>query len=51
MAENAGVATFVAQAVNQIMRLALNQGHADRFLPVLPGILADLNGAKIRDLD
>ena len=50
MAENAGVATFVAQAVNQTLRLVLNQGHADRFLPVLPGILAELNGAKIRDL-
>jgi len=51
LAENAGVATFVAQAVNQTLRLVLNQGHADRFLPVLPGILAQLNGAKIRDLD
>ncbi|MCB1498175.1 MAG: NAD(P)-dependent oxidoreductase [Bauldia sp.] len=50
MAESAGVATFIAQAVNQTLRLALNQGHADRFLPVLPGILAGLNGAKIRDI-
>jgi len=50
MAENAGVATFIAQAVNQTLRLALNQGHADRYLPVLPGILAELNGAKIRDV-
>jgi hypothetical protein len=50
MAENAGVATFVAQAVNQTLRLALNQGHGERFLPVLPGILAELNGAKIRDV-
>ncbi|MBA3519054.1 MAG: NAD(P)-dependent oxidoreductase [Rhizobiales bacterium] len=51
MAEGAGVAVFIAQAVNQTLRLALNQGHADRFLPVLPGILAELNGGKIRDLD
>lgn len=50
MAENAGVATFIAQAVNQTLRLALNQGHADRFLPVLPGILAELNGTKIREV-
>ena len=50
MAENAGVATFIAQAVNQTLRLALNQGHAERFVPVLPGILAELNGAKIRDV-
>ena len=27
------------------------QGHADRFMPVLPGILALLNGAEIRPLD
>jgi 3-hydroxyisobutyrate dehydrogenase-like beta-hydroxyacid dehydrogenase len=47
MAENAGVAIFVAQAVNQTMRLALNQGHGDAFLPVLPGILAELNGTEI----
>ncbi|MBN9023059.1 MAG: NAD(P)-dependent oxidoreductase [Rhizobiales bacterium] len=50
MAENAGVATFIAQAVNQTLRLALNQGHAERYLSVLPGILAELNGAKIRDV-
>lgn len=50
MAENAGVAIFIAQAVNQTLRLALNQGHAERFLPVLPGILAELNGARIRDV-
>jgi 3-hydroxyisobutyrate dehydrogenase-like beta-hydroxyacid dehydrogenase len=50
MAESAGVATFIAQAVNQTLRLALNQGHAERYLPVLPGILAELNGAKIRDV-
>jgi 3-hydroxyisobutyrate dehydrogenase-like beta-hydroxyacid dehydrogenase len=50
MAENAGVAAFIAQAVNQTLRLALNQGHAERFLPVLPGILAELNGTRIRDV-
>lgn len=50
MAENAGVATFIAQAVNQTLRLALNQGHAERFLPVLPEIFAEWNGARIRDL-
>jgi 3-hydroxyisobutyrate dehydrogenase-like beta-hydroxyacid dehydrogenase len=51
MAENAGVATPIAQAINQTYRLALNQGHGERFMPVLPGILAELNGTKIRDLD
>lgn len=48
LAETAGMAIPVAQAVNQTLRLALNQGHADAFLPVLPGILAALNGAKIK---
>lgn len=48
MAEEAGVATFIAQAASQTYRLALNQGHGERFMPVLPGILAELNGARIR---
>ncbi len=50
LAETAGVATFIAQAVNQVMRLAVTQGHGERYVPVLPGILAEWNGAKIRDL-
>lgn len=50
MAEDAGVAIPVAQAVNQQFRTVVNQGHADRMLPVLPGVLAELNGAKIRDI-
>ncbi|MFN0193141.1 MAG: NAD(P)-dependent oxidoreductase [Aestuariivirga sp.] len=48
MAENAGNAIPVAQAVNQTLRLALNQGHAEVFLPALPGILAALNGTTIK---
>jgi 3-hydroxyisobutyrate dehydrogenase-like beta-hydroxyacid dehydrogenase len=50
MAEDAGVATPVAQAINQQFRLVVNEGHADRMMPVLPGILAELNGAKIREI-
>jgi 3-hydroxyisobutyrate dehydrogenase-like beta-hydroxyacid dehydrogenase len=50
MAEDAGVATPVAQAINQQFRLVVNEGHADRMMPVLPGILAELNGAKIREM-
>jgi 3-hydroxyisobutyrate dehydrogenase-like beta-hydroxyacid dehydrogenase len=49
MAEDAGVATIIAQAVGQTLRIAMNLGHADAFLPVLPGVLAELNGARIRD--
>ncbi len=51
MAEGAEVATPIAQAISQTYRMILNQGHADRFMPVMPGILAQLNGAKIHDLD
>ena len=48
MAENAGAAIFIAQSVNQTLQTALNLGHADTFLPALPGVLAALNGTKIR---
>jgi len=48
MAQSAGSAVFIAQAVNQTLSLAINQGQADAFLPRLPGILATLNGTRIR---
>ncbi len=51
LAEGAGMAVFIAQAVNQTLRLALNQGKADVFLPALPGVLAELNGTKIAGRD
>jgi len=50
LAEQATVGAFIAQAVNQTLQLCNARGHAERFLPVLPGILAELNGTKIRDL-
>jgi 3-hydroxyisobutyrate dehydrogenase-like beta-hydroxyacid dehydrogenase len=50
LAEQAPVAAFIAQAVNQTLHLFNVRGHGDRFLPVLPGLLAELNGARIRDL-
>jgi len=51
LAESAPATAFVAQAVNQVYQLANIQGHGERFMPVLPGILAELNGCTIRDLD
>jgi 3-hydroxyisobutyrate dehydrogenase-like beta-hydroxyacid dehydrogenase len=51
LAESAPATAFIAQAVNQTYQLANIQGHGERFMPTLPGILAELNGAKIRDLD
>ena len=50
LAEQAPAAAFIAQAVNQTLHLCNVRGHGDRFLPVLPGLLAELNGARIRDL-
>lgn len=49
LAEAAPMAAFIAQAVNQTYTLALANGHADRFLPTLPGVLARLNGGTLRD--
>ncbi len=51
MAEGAPAVAFIAQAVNQTYQLANIQGHGERFMPVLPGILARLNGARLRDID
>jgi 3-hydroxyisobutyrate dehydrogenase-like beta-hydroxyacid dehydrogenase len=51
MAEAAPASAVIAQAINQVYRLALLQGHGERFMPTLPGILAQWNGASIRDLD
>lgn len=51
MAEAAPASAVIAQAINQVYRLALLQGHGERFMPTLPGILAQWNGAPIRDLD
>jgi 3-hydroxyisobutyrate dehydrogenase-like beta-hydroxyacid dehydrogenase len=50
LAEGAGMASFVAGSIAQLYALANAQGHADRFMPTLPGIVADMNGGKIRDL-
>jgi len=50
MAEDAGVATPVASAVNQTFRVVMDRGDAERYLPLMPGILAEINGAKIREL-
>lgn len=50
LAEAAPATAFIAQVVNQTYQLALLQGHGERYMPVLPGILAGLNGVKIRDL-
>src|ERR1700688_1286199 len=50
LAESAPAAAFIAQAVNQVYQLANLRGHGERFMPTLPGILAELNGTKIREI-
>ena len=51
LVESAPAIAFIAQACNQTYQLANIQGHGERFMPVLPGILAELNGCPIRKLD
>jgi 3-hydroxyisobutyrate dehydrogenase-like beta-hydroxyacid dehydrogenase len=50
LAESVTAPAFVAQAASQLYQLANARGHGERFMPTLPGILAELIGAKIRDL-
>jgi 3-hydroxyisobutyrate dehydrogenase-like beta-hydroxyacid dehydrogenase len=50
MAEAAPAVAIVASAVSQLYRLANLQGHAEAFMPALPGILAEIAGVKIHDL-
>ena len=54
LADSAPAMSILATAVVQIYQLALIQGHANENLPVLPGILAELNGShftSIKDRD
>jgi 3-hydroxyisobutyrate dehydrogenase-like beta-hydroxyacid dehydrogenase len=51
MAEAAGAPAFLAQAASQLYQLANVRGNGERFIPVLPGILAELIGAPIRQVD
>jgi len=51
LAESAPATAFIAQAVNQTYQLANIMGHGERYMPTLPGILAELNGCTIRKLD
>lgn len=50
MAESAGAPAFLAQSASQLYQLANARGHAERFMPTLPGIIAELIGAHIRAL-
>ncbi len=47
----AGIETPMADAVSAVMARVLAAGHGDRFIPTLPGVLAELAGTPIRPLD
>lgn len=51
LADSAPAMSILATAVVQIYQLALIQGHANKNIPVLPGILAELNADSIRPLE
>jgi hypothetical protein len=46
-----GVETPIAAAAGATLDRAIAAGYGDRFLPVLPGILARMIGVTIRDID
>jgi 3-hydroxyisobutyrate dehydrogenase-like beta-hydroxyacid dehydrogenase len=48
LAESVQAPAFVAQCASQLYQLALAQGHAEHFMPTLPGIIAELIGADMR---
>lgn len=50
MAEAATAPAFIAQAASQTYQLANARGNGERFIPTLPGVLAELIGVRIRDL-
>jgi 3-hydroxyisobutyrate dehydrogenase-like beta-hydroxyacid dehydrogenase len=48
MAESVSAPAFLAQAASQVYQLAYARGHGERYMPTLPGILADIIGAPMR---
>jgi len=48
MAESVGGQIPILGAVGQTLRAMLVQGHADQFLPALPGLLAALQGVELK---
>lgn len=51
VAHAAGITTPMADTVAEVMARVLAAGHGARFIPTLPGILADMAGAPIRPLE
>jgi 3-hydroxyisobutyrate dehydrogenase-like beta-hydroxyacid dehydrogenase len=51
MAQAAGAPTGMADAVSRVIAGIVAAGHGERFVPTLPGIMAQMAGAPFRDLD
>lgn len=49
IAKAAGAPTEMADAVSRVIAAVVAGGHGERFLPTLPGILAQMAGAPFRD--
>jgi 3-hydroxyisobutyrate dehydrogenase-like beta-hydroxyacid dehydrogenase len=51
LAKAGGAATVMGDAASSVLATILAAGHGDRYLPTLPGILAQLAGAPFRALE
>ncbi len=51
LAHEAGAPSEMADAVSRVVGGVVAAGHGERFLPTLPGILAEMAGAPFRGLD
>lgn len=51
LAETVGATAFIANACGQTYSLVEARGHAERYMPVMPGLIAELGNFKIRDID
>jgi 3-hydroxyisobutyrate dehydrogenase-like beta-hydroxyacid dehydrogenase len=51
IAAESGAPTRLADTMSALMQDILAGGHGSRFIPALPGVLADMAGAHIRPLD
>ena len=50
LADSVAAPVPVAAAITQLLALVNAAGHRERFMPVLPGILAEMAGAPMREL-
>jgi 3-hydroxyisobutyrate dehydrogenase-like beta-hydroxyacid dehydrogenase len=50
LAKAGGAPTVMADAASRVLAAVLAAGHGGRYLPTLPGVLAQMAGAKFREL-